>query len=149
MKGREDSQPEGAAGEHGFERLSHAMAELRAATGYLGINHAQVCVALIGDANAQRIRDTLPLAWPMGGGSEICELDGIIIQLMGMRRGEEPIPLILTCPACGVRHVDKGDFATKPHHTHACQGCGLPWRPAKVATVGVQFLPGYRDGWAE
>lgn len=56
-----------------------------------------------------------------------------------------PIPLLLTCPACGARHVDKGEFAKKPHHTHACQSCGMAWRPALVATVGVQFLPGFKD----
>lgn len=56
-----------------------------------------------------------------------------------------PVPMILTCPACGERHVDKGEFATKQHHTHACQGCGLVWRPAIGATVGVQFLPGFKD----
>jgi predicted RNA-binding Zn-ribbon protein involved in translation (DUF1610 family) len=58
---------------------------------------------------------------------------------------EQPIPLLLWCPACGERHVDRGDFATKPHHTHACQGCGMVWRPALIATVGVQFLPGFKD----
>ena len=57
----------------------------------------------------------------------------------------EPIPMILTCPLCGERHIDKGVFATKPHHTHACQKCGLPWRPALVPTVGVQFLPGFKN----
>ena len=57
-----------------------------------------------------------------------------------------PIPMILTCPACRRRHIDVGKFATHPHHTHACQKCGLSWRPAVVATVGVQFLPGFRDG---
>lgn len=56
-----------------------------------------------------------------------------------------PLPLILTCPSCGGRHVDKGLFATKPHHTHACQHCGLTWRPAIEPTVGVQFLPGFKD----
>ena len=56
-----------------------------------------------------------------------------------------PIPMLLHCPLCGERHMDSGAFATKPHHTHACQECGHVWRPAKVATVGVQFLPGYRD----
>lgn len=56
-----------------------------------------------------------------------------------------PIPLILTCPICGERHVDKGEFATKPHHTHSCQHCGLTWRPAIVPTVGVQYLPGFKD----
>lgn len=56
-----------------------------------------------------------------------------------------PIPMVLTCPMCRERHVDKGRFATHPHHTHACQRCGMVWRPAIVATVGVQFLPGFKD----
>lgn len=56
-----------------------------------------------------------------------------------------PIPMLLMCPACHCRHIDKGEFATKPHHTHACQRCGMVWRPALVPTVGVQFLPGFKD----
>jgi predicted RNA-binding Zn-ribbon protein involved in translation (DUF1610 family) len=56
-----------------------------------------------------------------------------------------PIHLLLTCPMCGERHIDAGEFATKPHHTHSCQFCGMTWRPAIVATVGVQFLPGFKD----
>ena len=56
-----------------------------------------------------------------------------------------PVPMLLWCPQCTTRHVDRGGFATKPHHTHACQACGFVWRPALVATVGVQFLPGFRD----
>jgi rubredoxin len=55
------------------------------------------------------------------------------------------IPMILTCPQCGERHIDEGVFETVAHHTHACQGCGFVWRPAKVNTHGVQFLPGYRN----
>jgi hypothetical protein len=55
-----------------------------------------------------------------------------------------PIPMLLTCPACGERHIDEGEFAKKPHHTHACQSCGVCWRPAVVHTVGVQFLPASR-----
>lgn len=57
-----------------------------------------------------------------------------------------PIPMLLTCPSCNARHIDEGEFATtKVHHTHACQSCGMVWRPAKVNTVGVQFLPGYKS----
>jgi hypothetical protein len=56
-----------------------------------------------------------------------------------------PIPMRLTCPACNALHVDEGEFAMKPHHTHACQGCGAVWRPAVVPTVGVRFLPGFRN----
>ena len=58
-----------------------------------------------------------------------------------------PIPMILTCPmpTCGGRHIDEGEFATKVHHTHACQHCGMVWRPAIEPTVGVQFLPGFKN----
>lgn len=56
-----------------------------------------------------------------------------------------PIPMLLTCPYCKGRHIDEGAFAHKPHHTHACQHCGMTWRPAIVATVGVQFLPGFKN----
>lgn len=56
---------------------------------------------------------------------------------------EAGIPMRLNCPSCGKLHLDVGEFATKPHHTHACQECGLVWRPAMVATVGVRFLPGF------
>ena len=59
----------------------------------------------------------------------------------------QPIPMLLWCPApgCGQRHIDEGEFATKLHHTHACQHCGMVWRPAIVPTVGVQFLPGFKN----
>ena len=57
----------------------------------------------------------------------------------------KPIPLRLNCPTCGALHIDEGEFATKPHHTHSCQSCGMTWRPAVVPTVGVQFLPGFKN----
>lgn len=56
-----------------------------------------------------------------------------------------PIPMRITCPECRLLHIDEGEFATKPHHTHSCQGCGLTWRPAVVHTVGVRFLPGFKN----
>lgn len=56
-----------------------------------------------------------------------------------------PIPMRLPCPTCGELHIDVGDFATKVHHTHSCQHCGMTWRPAVVPTVGVQFLPGFKN----
>lgn len=58
---------------------------------------------------------------------------------------ESPVPMLLWCPACGERHIDVGEFATKVHHTHACQDCGVVWRPAVVPTVGVRFLPGFKN----
>lgn len=56
---------------------------------------------------------------------------------------DDRVPMLLWCPACGERHIDEGAFAPKSHHTHACQTCGMVWRPAIVPTVGVQFLPGF------
>src|SRR5271156_5916648 len=57
-----------------------------------------------------------------------------------------PIPMLLWCPECGDRHLDVGEFATKVHHTHACQSCGMVWRPCVLPTVGVQWLPGFKNG---
>lgn len=57
----------------------------------------------------------------------------------------QSVPMILTCPACCERHIDEGEFATKLHHTHACQRCGHVWRPAVVPTHGVRFLPGFKN----
>jgi ribosomal protein L32 len=56
-----------------------------------------------------------------------------------------PVPMLLWCPQCGERHIDEGEFKTKAHHTHACQSCGMVWRPAIVSTVGVQYLPGFKN----
>ena len=64
---------------------------------------------------------------------------------LGEQMNPEAIPMLLHCPMCNKRHIDEGDFATKSHHTHACQHCGHVWRPAIVPTVGVQFLPGFKN----
>lgn len=70
---------------------------------------------------------------------------GYIAQVHQAVQSGAPIPMLLTCPVCGERHLDEGEFAHKPHHTHACQHCGMCWRPAIVPTVGVQFLPGFKN----
>lgn len=59
--------------------------------------------------------------------------------------GPPLIPMRLHCPECGALHIDEGEFAMQPHHTHACQHCGAVWRPAIVHTVGVRFLPGFKN----
>lgn len=56
-----------------------------------------------------------------------------------------PIPMRLRCPICHTLHIDEGEYATKVHHTHTCQTCGETWRPAVVPTVGVRFLPGFKN----
>lgn len=85
-----------------------------------------------------------------GGSGKIVFRLREVFGIAGVKSIEEilapgPVPMILTCPSCAARHYDEGEFATKPHHTHACQACGMVWRPAKVDTVGVRFLPGYKN----
>lgn len=58
---------------------------------------------------------------------------------------QAPVPMLLWCPGCHQRHVDEGQYAEQAHHTHACQYCGMVWRPALAATVGVHFLPGFKN----
>lgn len=58
---------------------------------------------------------------------------------------QAPIPMHIYCPMCHTQHIDEGEWATRPHHTHSCQTCGHTWRPAVVCTTGVQFLPGFKD----
>ena len=48
-----------------------------------------------------------------------------------------PIALALTCPKCKAPHLDTDEWATKPHKTHLCLGCGNEWRPCNFPTVGV------------
>jgi len=58
---------------------------------------------------------------------------------------QQPTPMLLWCPACGRRHIDEGVWVTKPHASHACQHCGMVWKPCLEPTVGVEFLPGTKD----
>jgi hypothetical protein len=53
------------------------------------------------------------------------------------RVASEPERLALWCPKCGARHLDEGEWATRPHRTHLCLACGETWRPSERATVGV------------
>lgn len=72
------------------------------------------------------------------------------------RRVAAPIPMVMYCPD-GHQHIDKDEWATKPHKTHQCQVipgcrypgcrnlhshemCGLEWRPSEHPTVGVAAL---------
>lgn len=74
--------------------------------------------------------------------------DAIIRQYQG---AHGPIPMVLHCPRCGVQHIDRADpyivpgrttWDNPPHRSHLCKpedgGCGLVWRPADVATTGVE-----------
>lgn len=56
-----------------------------------------------------------------------------------------PIPMLLACPVCHTRHVDEGEWSTRPHRTHLCSRCGATWQPALVHTVGVTALSVHAD----
>lgn len=64
---------------------------------------------------------------------------------LGLLLEPQPVPMRLHCPECHQLHEDVGEWTTRVHHTHSCQHCGLTWRPAVVPTVGVRFLPGFRN----
>lgn len=79
-----------------------------------------------------------------------------------------PIDMVLHCPACGVQHIDSSEtnnrmhapgcnlscgmlaqgcncnfsklWTNPPHRSHLCHNCGHIWRPADVATNGVQAV---------
>jgi hypothetical protein len=62
-----------------------------------------------------------------------------------MSTEDNGVPIRISCEKCGELHIDEGIWATKPHHTHSCQHCGLTWRPAVFNTIGVRFLPGFKN----
>lgn len=77
--------------------------------------------------------------------TDIWERDSMAYPKIYLVLNDSTVPLILHCPHCNHRHIDEGAFELRLHHTHACQNCGLVWRPAVHYTHGVQFLPGFKD----
>lgn len=66
---------------------------------------------------------------------------GLIVCECDRCTGEEkPMRMVLFCPECGVKHIDTGEWATKPHKTHLCLTCGFEWRPSLINTVGVESI---------
>ncbi len=53
---------------------------------------------------------------------------------------KEPIPMILHCPWCGFKHVDKDEWVEKTHRTHLCESCTKTWKPCNWQTIGVETL---------
>ncbi len=92
-------------------------------------------------------------------GADACRLAGVTLDsglegagyglMQALSLPVRGVPLLLWCPQCNQRHIDVGEWATRLHHTHACQVCGNVWRPALVETVGVQFLPGFKSPMEE
>ena len=81
-------------------------------------------------------------------GPDDYEKAAMAAMVVAFERGQRsplPIPMRLHCPICHALHIDEFEFATMPHHTHACQKCGEVWRPSVHPTVGVRFLPGFKN----
>lgn len=132
------------------ERLAEIAAraeEARAATGWETVDYAAYAaeapidtLALLAShaalqAEVERLRDSV--SWRRV--AERCEQEKLSARESAARE------MLLWCPSCGERHIDEPPFDVKPHHTHACQNCGMCWRPAVCNTVGVQFLPGFKN----
>jgi hypothetical protein len=80
--------------------------------------------------------------------SGAAEMQRLIVRYLDKAREMPPLVGQLVgqifCPVCKTQHVDA--VVLTPHKTHACQSCGLVWRPfGDVPTIGVQFLPGMKD----
>ena len=63
------------------------------------------------------------------------------------------IPMVLHCPICHKQHIDapneRRGWTNPPHRSHECRHCGTIWRPADVATTGVEKIEtrGGADTW--
>lgn len=55
-----------------------------------------------------------------------------------------PIPMVLFCPQCSQKHVDKPEpevgWLNPPHRSHLCAACGWIWRPCDRPTAGVESI---------
>ena len=100
------------------------------------------------EANAKAIATRLendPDRFGSAERQELAEQKQLAEWLRELQERRAPVPMLMWCPMCHTRHIDEGEFATRPHHTHACQNkkCGFVWRPSINTTVGVQHLPGF------
>lgn len=59
----------------------------------------------------------------------------------GWVREGSPVAMSLVCLKCSAPHIDNGEWATKPHHTHLCNVCQHQWMVYPYA-VGVR-----PEGW--
>lgn len=106
-------------------------------------------------AGAQRIRNELR--------QDDLEAELFLILPKLAKFQDQPIDMVLHCPACHTQHVDRpitdheytaqlyesgwelsGDkperWTNPPHKSHLCHNCGYIWRPADVPTNGVLFV---------
>lgn len=104
---------------------------------------ARIKLAVDVRKEVEKAEKELPVAKNPETGKDICECVDCI------NPKADPYPIITRCPACGEKHIDEGEWATKKHKTHQCQNNECPtfrnsggtkreeWTPALVHTVGV------------
>lgn len=102
------------------------------------------------DAELEKLFADANTVWPRNQGAALRNVynfgfEAALRKARSETEANDPIPMRLSCPECGELHIDEGEFETRAHHTHACQHCGAVWRPAIVCTVGVRFLPGFKN----
>ena len=93
--------------------------------------------------------------------------DGIVQREIESLARDNPIDMVLHCPACGMQHIDAPEpirmappefgymsvlgstiqgelnpfrWKNPPHRSHLCGSCGHIWRPADVPTNGVAAI---------
>lgn len=54
----------------------------------------------------------------------------------------KPRPAHIRCPWCDTRHLDVGEWETRPHHKHKCAACGKLFR---VEGEHGEYFYGTRD----
>jgi len=75
-------------------------------------------------------RNTLSVVFEYEGPEAVAEIwarsSGFLAPLLKYRLAcEAGLPRKkIYCYFCGARHIDKNEWAKKPHHTHLCETCG-------------------------
>lgn len=69
-------------------------------------------------------------------------IDGLRATIHEHDAMELPVRMIIHCPLCHGKHVDRDEWATpaKAHRTHLCEYCGALFRLSDTPTVGVEKL---------
>ena len=55
-------------------------------------------------------------------------LERVVEFLTSLMTGPRIQKGFLACPTCEKQHVDRNEWATRPHHKHLCEHCGTVWR---------------------
>ena len=104
----------------------------------------QVTAAAINLRDVERALVGLAQAGPEGlhnAAVKACIATRALMRALGYaEEGTVPIATILHCPWCQAQHIDEGEWATRPHHTHLCAKCGRTWRVEPYCAIDDTLL---------